>query len=124
MLHDAPGEGFHITGEVWEVDGDTLGRLDVLERVGCVDGYVRRRVMVEGMHEEGDGGVWCWLKGGCWWEVVENGGVVLGEYRDRRYKRRGELERERLEKEREREGLREREGVLVGRSSMEVQVRA
>lgn len=41
---NAPGEGEHIEGELYEVDGDCLKRLDALERIKKPDGYRRLKI--------------------------------------------------------------------------------
>jgi gamma-glutamylcyclotransferase (GGCT)/AIG2-like uncharacterized protein YtfP len=41
---NAPGEGDHIEGELYEVDDDCLKRLDALERIKKPDGYRRLRI--------------------------------------------------------------------------------
>jgi gamma-glutamylaminecyclotransferase len=45
-LIKAPGEGFQVSGQVFEVDGTTLTAMDRLERVHDSDGYVRETIEV------------------------------------------------------------------------------
>jgi gamma-glutamylaminecyclotransferase len=45
---DQPGAGVCVRGEVFEVDGAALARMDVLERVGEPEGYRRVRIEVAG----------------------------------------------------------------------------
>ncbi len=53
-LLDRPGEGLHVTGELYEVDEETLAGMDRLERIAEPDGYRRRTIAVtipgEGAH--------------------------------------------------------------------------
>mmetsp|Transcript_15813 Transcript_15813/g.45079 ORF Transcript_15813/g.45079 Transcript_15813/m.45079 type:complete len:323 (+) Transcript_15813:87-1055(+) len=46
ILMDKEGTGHHIPGEVFEVDRSTLEAMDILERVGLPNGYVRRAMDV------------------------------------------------------------------------------
>ena len=43
---DAPGEGEHVTGQLFTVDSRTLADMDVLERITAADGYRRREIEV------------------------------------------------------------------------------
>jgi len=45
-LVDRPGEGFQVSGELYEVDAALLKRLDALEAVGQPGGYRRRTIQV------------------------------------------------------------------------------
>jgi gamma-glutamylaminecyclotransferase len=54
-LIDAPGEGEHIAGEVYEVDAAALAAMDELEGVGRPDGYHRATIRVRA---DGDGAEW------------------------------------------------------------------
>ncbi|MBI2772034.1 MAG: gamma-glutamylcyclotransferase [Burkholderiales bacterium] len=42
---DQPGQGHRVAGQLFEVDGETLARMDALERIGEADGY--RRVVID-----------------------------------------------------------------------------
>jgi gamma-glutamylaminecyclotransferase len=54
-LIDSPGDGEHITGEVYEVDAAALAAMDELEGVGRPDGYHRATIRVRA---DGDGAEW------------------------------------------------------------------
>lgn len=47
-LMNAPGRGRRVVGELYEVDGETLARLDELEEVGRPWGYYRATIEVAG----------------------------------------------------------------------------
>ena len=40
----SPGDGHHVEGELYEVDGECLNRIDALERIQDSDGY--RRIVI------------------------------------------------------------------------------
>lgn len=44
---DSPGLGHRVRGQLFEVDAAGLREMDLLERVGEPDGYVRRRILVQ-----------------------------------------------------------------------------
>ena len=46
---DRPGDGHHIEGELYEVNDECLGRMDVLEGTQEPDGYRRRTISVRSM---------------------------------------------------------------------------
>jgi gamma-glutamylaminecyclotransferase len=48
---NAPGEGDHIEGELYELDDDCLKRLDALERIKKPDGYRRLRINVRSVEK-------------------------------------------------------------------------
>lgn len=41
-----PGEGHHVKGELYEVDDESLYRIDALERIQDSDGYRRYQIRV------------------------------------------------------------------------------
>lgn len=43
---DSPGQGYPVTGQVFEVDEATLAAMDRLERISEPDGYQRKRIEV------------------------------------------------------------------------------
>lgn len=48
---NAPGEGEHIEGELYEVDDDCLKRLDALERIKKPDGYRRLKICLKSVEK-------------------------------------------------------------------------
>jgi gamma-glutamylaminecyclotransferase len=48
---DRPGDGHHIEGELYEVNDECLGRMDVLEGINEPDGYRRRTISVTSMNK-------------------------------------------------------------------------
>lgn len=46
-LIEAPDTGLRVTGQVFRVDGETLGAMDRLERVAEADGYRRKLLQLE-----------------------------------------------------------------------------
>lgn len=47
FLLEEPGQGFQVTGDLFEADADALARMDQLEGVGRPKGYIRDRITVE-----------------------------------------------------------------------------
>ncbi|UDF34397.1 UNVERIFIED_ORG: gamma-glutamylcyclotransferase [Shinella sp. XGS7] len=52
-LLDAPGQGAQVLGELYAVSAEVLADMDRLERVQAPDGYVRQRIMVEPVADDG-----------------------------------------------------------------------
>lgn len=50
-LVDRPGEGHPVTGQLFEVDDDTLANMDVLERITEADWYTRRTIAVRPLED-------------------------------------------------------------------------
>jgi gamma-glutamylaminecyclotransferase len=50
-LIDMPGDGEHISGQVFEVDHAALAAMDTLERVAEPDGYRRVAIEVDGLQD-------------------------------------------------------------------------
>jgi gamma-glutamylaminecyclotransferase len=46
-LLNAPGEGLHVQGQLFEVSPKALERMDALERVGQPGGYLREPIAVQ-----------------------------------------------------------------------------
>ena len=46
---DCPGDGHHVEGELYEVNDECLGRIDVLEGIHEPDGYQRRTISFTSM---------------------------------------------------------------------------
>lgn len=57
-----PGEGGLVTGEVFEVDNDTLQAMDELERVEEPDGYRRDTIAVRGVNGSESQSVFVYVK--------------------------------------------------------------
>lgn len=52
-LLDAPGQGAQVLGELYAVSAEVLADMDRLERVQAPDGYVRQRIVVESVADDG-----------------------------------------------------------------------
>lgn len=52
-LLDAPGQGAQVQGELYAVSAEVLADMDRLERVQAPDGYVRQRIVVEPVADDG-----------------------------------------------------------------------
>jgi gamma-glutamylaminecyclotransferase len=51
----SPGDGYHVEGELYEVDDECLNRIDALERIQDSDGYRRHVIRVssgQGIHQD------------------------------------------------------------------------
>lgn len=51
----SPGDGYHVEGELYEVDDECLNRIDALERIQDSDGYRRQVIRVsssERIHQD------------------------------------------------------------------------
>jgi gamma-glutamylaminecyclotransferase len=46
-MMDSPGLGHHVRGQLFDIDAAGLREMDLLERVGKPDGYVRRRISIQ-----------------------------------------------------------------------------
>lgn len=82
-LFPEPGNGRRISGELWEVDEETLGRLDELETVHLPTGYRREKARVE---PEGGGpalDAWTYFRERARVALIHAEG--LDDYQDRRY---------------------------------------
>ena len=53
-LINAPGQGYQVIGQIFQVDTATLHEMDLLERINEPDGY--RRIRIEVMASSTDGG--------------------------------------------------------------------
>jgi gamma-glutamylaminecyclotransferase len=51
-LINAPGQGEYVVGQVFEVQPETLERMDILERVNEPDGYERVQITVRSQSSE------------------------------------------------------------------------
>lgn len=53
-LVNSPGEGLHVSGQVFEVDAGTLQAMDAFEEVGLPTGYVRVALELEHADRPGE----------------------------------------------------------------------
>ncbi|MRS97504.1 gamma-glutamylcyclotransferase [Ralstonia pickettii] len=59
---DTPGQGEHITGQLFIVDGQALADMDRLERISAADGYRRREIDVTpAQGENADDSTWAFV---------------------------------------------------------------
>ena len=82
-LFPEPGTGKHVIGELWEVDDETLVKLDELETVHLPTGYRREMAKIEPVEGGATTQAWTYFRERSRVPVIHAEG--LDDYQDRRY---------------------------------------